>query len=80
MTRKCIDQGETRNTRRSHSSHFIVTYSSSTNLPLNVLDTHFLVRLLVVIEPLSLGQIDTFEFRIRLDTCGFPVALIYLSA
>lgn len=49
--------------------------SCSPNLPLHVRNTHLLARLLIVVEPLALSQINTREFGTGLRADGFPIAL-----
>lgn len=45
------------------------------HFPLNVLDTHFIARFLIVVEPLSFCQINAGEFSTRFYTDSFPVSL-----
>ena len=49
--------------------------SGPTNCPFDVLDTNFFPGLFIVVEPFPVAQIDTVEFRSRLDTFSLPVAL-----
>jgi hypothetical protein len=47
----------------------------SANLPLDARDAHFLARLLVVVEPLVLGEVDACEFGGRLCSHGEELSL-----
>lgn len=48
---------------------------SPLDLPGHILDAHLLACLLVVIVPLTLGEIDAGECRSSLQSFGFPIAL-----
>ena len=49
--------------------------SSSLNLPLELLDTHFLAGLFVIVVPIALCKIDPGELGARLETYCLPLAL-----
>jgi hypothetical protein len=49
--------------------------SSTTDLPLDVFDTHFLASLVVVVVPLAFRKINGFERCVRFHTLGLEVAL-----
>jgi hypothetical protein len=49
-------------------------------LPLHVRDTDFLAGLLVVVEPLPVGQVDGIELGGCLETFGCELALVNKSA
>lgn len=62
-------------TRNSAPSPRKKIRSSTANLPSDILDTHLLTSLLIVIKPLSLSQIDSRKLRVRLNTSGLEIAL-----
>ena len=50
------------------------------NLPHQIRNANLLARLLVVVEPLALVQLDRFELSIRLFARGEPLSLPTSSA
>lgn len=50
--------------------------SSSTNLPFDVFNADLVTCFLVIVEPLSLAQIDARELGARLTADGLPFALL----
>ena len=49
--------------------------SSTADLPLDVLDAHFLTSLVIVVVPLALREIDGGERRVGLDTGSLELTL-----
>ena len=50
-------------------------YLCATNLPLQVLDTHFVSSFLIIVEPLSVLEINLGELRVGIDAIGQPLSL-----
>ena len=60
--------------------HLAYSAKSCANyVPIQVLDAHFVSRLLVVVEPLALRQFHTLELGIRVDTVDEPLSLDAVS-
>lgn len=53
-----------------------VLVSCSPYLPSRVLDAHLFARSLVIVEPLSIAQIDGRKLRPRLHTCSLEFPLV----
>lgn len=49
--------------------------SSTADLPLDILDAHFLTSLVVVVVPFAFGKIDGSERRVGLDTGSLEITL-----
>jgi hypothetical protein len=49
--------------------------SCPSDLPFDILDAHFLAGLLIVVEPVALGQVDVRELSPGLNSCCLPCAL-----
>lgn len=49
--------------------------SRAADFPLDIIDAYFLVRLLVVFEPLALLQVDASKLSSCLDALGQPFTL-----
>ena len=49
--------------------------SSPTNLPANFANTNLMIALLIVVIPLSLGQVNVRKWCRRFDACRLPFAL-----
>lgn len=62
-------------TASSHHEAVSTALSSPSNHPLDVLDAHFLSCFLIIVEPLSLGQIDSREFGSRFNALSLPFTL-----
>ena len=57
----------------------LVAWLGSFDAPLDVLDTHFFGRLLIIVEPFAFLQIDSCEPRGRIHSFGQPFALSSLK-
>ena len=49
--------------------------SSTADLPLDILDAHFLTSLVVVVVPFAFGKIDGSERRVGLDAGSLEITL-----
>jgi hypothetical protein len=48
---------------------------STADLPLDILDAHFLASLVVVVVPFALGKINSSKRCVRLDASGLEITL-----
>ena len=49
--------------------------SRTTNFPLDILDAHFLARLVIVVVPFALRKVDGGERRVGLDAGSLELTL-----
>lgn len=56
-----------------------MSVSSPSNLPLDVLDAHFLARFLIVVKPLAFCQVNASEGSSRVYALGLPFTLCIVS-
>ena len=49
--------------------------SSTADLPLDILDAHFLTSLVVIVVPFAFGKIDGSERRVGLDAGSLEITL-----